>query len=209
MTLHVLSPVTSRPGVGTAARRRAVVVAVLLGAATSTACSGPKVEPLSSPGAAATVQSPSGSAAGTRTTERSGAASTTARGTAVPPTSTLSTVSPSATSPTSTADGSGVQLPAPTGGRLFSDPDEEIRVSLGDQFAVSLPAPTNAKAWIFHEKGCINVQVLDVKTQSSGRVIYAMLWDVAGACHLDFHDTDTPNFEATPDIRFDAMDADL
>ncbi len=203
MALQFLFPAISRPGRSAATNRRAVVVAVLLGAATSTACSGTKVEPLATGGAPATVTTSASAATSAPTTTKPTSPSTNSGAGS-------GTTAPSgATTPTSSRESVASTLPAPTGGRLFSDPEEEIRLELGQQFAVSLPAPTKAKAWTFNEKGCINVKVLGVKTQSTGRVTYALLWDVAGACYLDFFDADSPDFEAKADLRFNAKDADL
>lgn len=131
--------------------------------------------------------------------------------------STAGSSSPGSSSPGSSAPGSSTagsssstvsETPAPAGGgRMYSDPDEQIVADIGDEFVVKLPKPSNE--WV-RDKDCINAKTLDQKTQSDGSVLFRLQMDVSGACHLDFFDgTADAGGDAEGDLRFDVVDPDL
>lgn len=152
-----------------------------------------------------------GCSAGTTVTSAPSTSAATTPATSAPTKGTTvgtTTAAPGTTAPTTADDpGSGSLPPGVSGGRLYADPKEVIKADVGVEFAIRLPAREGA-SWTWADN-CINVELLDTKTDRSGSRAFRFRMVVAGACWLDFYAAEQPDLTAPADVRFTVEDSDL
>ena len=148
------------------------------------------------------------SSAAPGTTASPSPGSTASASTASPATASTATAPTSGSSRSTATDPGGAVPSPPGGGRIYSEPADKISAEIGDEFVISLPAPTKSSAWVWADN-CVNVKLLDQKVDSKERTLFRFQFVVSGGCYLDFYDAETADLTAEPDRRFDVSEPDL